>query len=217
MKMTVTIRDKEGSEFSYKCPPDFPPSENPTTQWLRLECHQCPGCSLRGTKHFWCPGALSLADILESPLSKRPSYETVQFTVKLRHATWDSSATLDRALGLQILYRLATSQCPLFSHSLQFFDFFTPPDTHHKIIFQYLAINLMITNIVRNTDGGEELSRFDPERAAVVFEHMLMRIRSRKESIGDAVPNALCNMHAIFYLMQQDETALYGQLARAIS
>lgn len=222
MKMTVTIRDQKGSEFSCKCPPDFSSATenhpgNPAKTWLKLGCHLCPGCSLNPAQHHWCPAALSLADILEGPLSDRPSYEPVEFKVKLRNSTWESSTTLDRALGLQILYRLSTSQCPLFAHSLHFFDFFTPPDGHHKIIFQYLAINLMITNIVQNTDAGAELSRLDPERAAVVFEHMLLRIRSRKESIADAIPNALCNMHAIFYLMQQDETALYGQLMNALS
>lgn len=219
MQIAVTITDDKGGCFHYQCPSLVPPStceKVSPPEWALIKFNRCPRCTLAADAEI-CPAAITLCDIVESPLAREPSYKRVKFSLKRQEVYWESELSMQEALGLLIIYRLWMSECPLLAHSRQFYVFFSPRFSYEKVIFQHIAIELMIKDMRATMGANVDFKELDFENASLVCESLLERIRKQKLPISDAISSALCHMHAIFSLLQQDRKTLYKCIFDAIS
>lgn len=224
METTILIRNLAGQTFSYNCSrprlpspaPDADPQTHEPAGWTRLSCHRCPGCPLQADTPA-CPAAEAFSDIFDSPFARQHSWERVWFEIKHAETVWRTVISVQEALGWLILYRLWESPCPLVCRSRNLEQFFSPKLSYEKLILQYISVNMIYKFLAQKTDASAVFEQINPKKTLLVVEHMLYRIRSRGDLTTDAIPNALCHIHAIFRLMDRPTHVLLPELLDSVS
>jgi len=81
-------------------------------EWIRLGCHQCPGCSLAAAQHPYCPVARNLAQVLPKFVNDL-SYTTVLARVTTANRVMEKKGPLETCVSSIMGLIMATSGCPV--------------------------------------------------------------------------------------------------------
>lgn len=223
MKLNMTITNGKGGTLCYKHPaesradgvsPPVPAAQN--SLWADIGFHACSDCPLKDSGCAQCPAAVAIQRVVASPVARQSSFERVNVRVERGGVSWESELSVEEALGALVLYALINSGCPELEHNCQFYDFFSPSFSYEKWVLQYLSIHLIINHMKKDGDSFCNLKELNPQKVIMVIEQMLERIRAETVSPSDAIPNALCHLHAIFQMLLQPEIALREQVLASL-
>ncbi len=89
-------------------------AENTTTvrHWTKLTHHQCTNCPLKPEKHYHCPIAANMVDVIES-FKDSLSIEEADITIRSESREYHKRSTVQYGIGALIGLYMVTSGCPI--------------------------------------------------------------------------------------------------------
>lgn len=120
--------------------------------WGELDFHKCPHCPLSSGEHKYCPGALSIADIVEYFSSNPINNEEVKCTVILPDKYIVGEKHIYESISSLIGLRFATSLCPILREFKLMVRFHEPFSSPFYTVYRATS-TFLLKQYFKKTDG----------------------------------------------------------------
>lgn len=165
--------------------------------WILLDRHRCPECTVPPGSRRTCPAALSLLPVVGA-FNTRLSYEDVQLIVVRRGIKMEATIPTQNALRSLIGLLLPLSSCPIMSRLRPMAQMHLPLGTRERTSFRFLGMHL-VAQYLRSLEGEQpdwQLKELSVLLAQIrsVNRHMAERLRA--VTAEDAAVNGLILLDA---------------------
>ncbi len=120
-------------------------------EWVRLDQHTCPECSLPLRSRVTCPAALAILPVVEA-IGPRASYEEVLVYVNVADVELKATVPVQRALRSIVGLLLALSSCPVLAQLRPMARIHLPFSRRHHTVFRFVGMYL-IAQYLRSLRG----------------------------------------------------------------
>ncbi len=212
VEYTFTFQDGKVETFNY-CFNDNPfhltkqPIDNPK-EWIKIDFHQCPNCTLDPKKTMYCPQAASLLPLIHA-FDNVYSYNPVHLTVVSHDRKTTHNTTVARGISSLMGLLIATCGCPVTRFFIPMGRFHLPLATQEETFFR-AAASFLLTQYFLKKSGNPADLKMDGlievySEMQKVNQYMLKRLRSAVKT--DSTVNALImlDVYAKFALIDIDE------------
>jgi hypothetical protein len=216
MKIHIKVRDLAGGlahvtvnpVLKMQAPASYNSQQFPL--WAQLHWMQCATCPFNPSEVKWCPAAVSIADLVDSVLAQKKSYDFVDAEIERDGVRCCSRCDLQTLMGEMLLYRLCHSGCPRLSSMAVFSDCFSPVFSQEKVFFQLCVTRLMLGELTRRAGRDFGVSPVDPKAFARIFGQIKQRLNIAELSLSEAIPNALALLQSLLVFCDEFSDLFYG-------
>ncbi len=183
------------------------PIDNPK-EWINIEFHRCPDCSLDSGTTKYCPQAANLLPLIYAFDNAR-SYDPVHLSVITDDRIISQDTTVARGVSSLMGLIIATCGCPSTRFFIPMGRFHLPLATQEETLFR-AAASFLLTQYFLKKSGSPADLKMDGlikiyHEIQTVNQYMLKRLRSAVKT--DSTVNALIllDVYAKFALIDIDE------------
>ncbi|MEI7946470.1 MAG: hypothetical protein WCJ02_07230 [bacterium] len=114
--------------------------------WTERRYHQCPNCTLEGSKHTYCPIAVQVMDLVTA-FKDHVSHETVNVCVETEQRNYSHRGPLQHAVSSLLGIYMTTSGCPVMEKLKPMVRYHLPfaslEETAYRHISMYLTAQFL--------------------------------------------------------------------------
>ncbi|MFO8085195.1 MAG: hypothetical protein R6U27_12855 [Desulfobacterales bacterium] len=183
------------------------PIDNPQ-EWINIEFHQCPDCSLDPRTTRYCPQAANLLPLIYAFDNVR-SYDPIHLSVTTNDRKISQDTSVARGISSLMGLIIATCGCPSTRFFIPMGRFHLPLATQEETLFRAAASFLLTQYFLKKSGNPADLNMdglikiyYEVQK---VNHFMLKRLRSAVKT--DSTVNALIllDVYAKFALIDIDE------------
>lgn len=154
---------KSGEEQEFKIELDkfslnlIPTGDKFRPKWTKLNCCQCPNCTLDERQHEFCPIAVNLVDIIDY-FSIFVSNEPVKVIVTANDRNYSKEVPLQNGVSSMLGIYMVTSGCPVMEKLKPMVRFHLPFASMEETIYRAISMFLVSQYFSYRHGGYPELN-----------------------------------------------------------